>query len=59
MDGNLKGTIIKKGAKIGMGACIGAGLIIGENAIIGMGAVVLHDILDGEVWAGNPAKIIR
>ena len=59
LDGNLKGTIIKKGAKIGMGAMIQGGITIGENAIIGMGSVVLHDVLDGEVFAGNPAKFIR
>ena len=59
MDSNLKGTIIKKGAKIGMGALIGAGLTIGEKSIIGMGAVVLHDTFEGEVWAGNPAKLIQ
>jgi acetyltransferase-like isoleucine patch superfamily enzyme len=59
MDSNLKGTTIKKGAKIGMGALIQAGITIGENAKIGMGAVVLHDVFDCEVWAGNPAKLIK
>ena len=59
MDGKLKGTIIKKGTKIGMGALIGAGITIAENTIIGMGAVVLHDTFDGEVWAGNPARLIK
>ena len=46
MDGNLKGTIIKKGAKIGMGVLIGAGLVIGERAIIGMGSILLKDVPD-------------
>jgi carbonic anhydrase/acetyltransferase-like protein (isoleucine patch superfamily) len=55
MDGNLKGTIIKKGAKIGMGALIGAGIIIGRNAIIGAGSVVTKNIPAGETWVGSPA----
>jgi UDP-2-acetamido-3-amino-2,3-dideoxy-glucuronate N-acetyltransferase len=59
MDNNMKGTVIKNGVRIGMGALIGAGLTIGENSIIGMGAVVIHDIFDGEVWAGNPARLIK
>lgn len=44
MDGNFKGTLVKRGTKIGMGVLIGAGLIIGENAVIGMGSVVLKDV---------------
>jgi acetyltransferase-like isoleucine patch superfamily enzyme len=59
MDGNLKGTTIGDGTKIGMGTMIGAGLKIGKNVIIGQGSVVLYDIDDDEVFAGNPAKIIR
>jgi acetyltransferase-like isoleucine patch superfamily enzyme len=59
MDNNLKGTVIGSGTKIGMGSIIGAGLKIGKNVIIGMGSVVLYDIEDNEVFAGNPAKLIR
>jgi len=59
MDGNLKGTIIKKGAKIGMGALIGAGIVIGEKAIIGMGSVVVDNVPAHCLVVGNPAhKII-
>lgn len=52
-------TIVRKGARIGANATIRAGIEIGENSIIGCGSVVLHDIPEGEVWAGNPAKKIR
>jgi len=54
-----KETLIKKGAKIGAGALIKAGVTIGQNAIVGMGSVVLHNIPDGETWAGNPARRIK
>lgn len=35
------------------------GISIGNNVIIGAGAVVIKDIPDNVVVAGNPAKIIR
>ena len=55
---------IKDFAYIGTGAQIKQGqpgrpLTIGRGAIVGMGAVVLSDVPDGAVVAGNPARIIR
>ena len=32
---------------------------IGNNCIIGAGSVVTKDIPDNEIWAGNPAKLIK
>lgn len=32
---------------------------IGKNAFIGMGSVVMRNVPEGEVWAGNPAKSIQ
>jgi len=52
-------TLVKAGAKIGANSTIRAGVIIGYNSIVGCGSVVLHDIPDDEVWAGNPCKFIR
>ena len=51
-------------AYIGTGAVLRQGehnnkLRIGRGAIVGMGAVVLKDVGDGEVVAGNPARVIR
>lgn len=51
-------------AYIGTGAMLKQGghdkpLEIGRGAVVGMGAVVLKDVPDGAVVAGNPAKIIR
>ena len=52
LDGNLKGTLIKRGAKIGMGALINGGLIIGKHSIVGMGAVVLKDVPENTTVVG-------
>ena len=52
-------TIIKKGASIGANSTIVCGHIIGENAMIGAGSVVTHDVPDGELWYGNPARCIH
>lgn len=55
----LKGPLIKKGAKIGANSTILPGVVIGENALIGAGSVVVHDVPDGAVVVGNPARIIK
>jgi acetyltransferase-like isoleucine patch superfamily enzyme len=55
----LQGPRIKRGAKIGANATILPGVIIGEHALIGAGAVVVKDVPDRVVVAGNPARIIR
>lgn len=55
----------KRGASIGDFARIGAnttllpGVKIGKNVLIGAGSVVVHDIPDNMVAAGNPAKVIK
>jgi acetyltransferase-like isoleucine patch superfamily enzyme len=56
---NLKGVLIKKGAKIGANSTILPGVIIGSNALVGAGSVVAHDVPDGAVVVGNPAKVIK
>ena len=44
---------------IGMNTLIVNSVKIGDNAVIGAGSVVLKNIGDNEIWAGNPAKLIR
>ncbi len=56
---SLKGPIIKRGAKIGANATILPGVTIGQNALVGAGSVVVKDVPDGGVVAGNPARIIK
>lgn len=54
----LQGPHLKRGAKIGANATILPGRVVGENALVGAGSVVVHDVPDGAVVAGNPARII-
>lgn len=58
-DWKLSKTVIKKGASIGANATILCGVTIGEKAMIGAGSVVTKDVLDGELWVGNPAHFVR
>lgn len=51
----LKGPIIKKGAKIGANSTILPGITIGERAVVGAGAVVTKDVGNEEVVIGIPA----
>jgi acetyltransferase-like isoleucine patch superfamily enzyme len=48
-------TTIKKGASIGANSTIIGGISIGQYAMIGAGSVVTKDILNNELWYGNPA----
>ncbi len=52
-------TLIKKGASIGSNATILCGITIGENAIVGAGSVVVKDVPDNAIVAGNPARVLR
>lgn len=56
----LAGTVeLKDHAYIAPGAQIRDHVTIGKAAMAGQGAVVLHDIPDGETWAGVPARKLR
>lgn len=50
---------LKKGSVIGAGAIILSGLTIGANSFVGAGSVVLTNVLQNSLFAGNPAKFIR
>lgn len=56
------GTVICGNVNIGLGAFIGAnvtilpGLSIGKWATVGAGSVVVKDVEEGSIIAGNPAK---
>jgi len=58
-DWHLVETYVKKGASIGSNATILCGITIGENALIGAGAVVVKDVPNNAIVAGNPARVIK
>lgn len=52
-------TTIGNDVWIGANCLIRGGVTIGDGAVVGMGSVVTKDIGPYEIWAGNPAKLIR
>ncbi len=55
----MRRTYIGNDVWIGENAIIKAGVTISDGAVIGAGSVVTHDVGPYEIWAGNPARIIR
>lgn len=55
----FKRTKIGNDVWIGNRVMIKAGITIGDGAVIGMGSVVTRDIGPYEIWAGNPARLLR
>jgi sugar O-acyltransferase (sialic acid O-acetyltransferase NeuD family) len=53
------GAVLETGAYVGAGALIREGVTVGAWSLVGMGSVVLRDIPPGQIWAGNPARLLR
>lgn len=53
------GARVKRGARIGANTTILPGVTIGIEALVGAGSVVVSDVPDKAVVAGNPAKVLR
>lgn len=54
----LVGPYVKRGARIGGGATLYPGIVVGCDAVVAAGSVVMRDVPDRKVVAGNPAKVI-
>lgn len=54
-----KRPVIGNNVSLGCNTCIIGGVRVGNNVTIGAGSVVVKDIPDNCIVAGNPAKIIR
>lgn len=52
-------VVIKNNTFIGCNTVICKPVTIGDHCVIGASSVVTHDIPSWEIWAGNPAKLIR
>ncbi|HPR18433.1 MAG TPA: hypothetical protein PLD62_09325 [Candidatus Cloacimonadota bacterium] len=50
---------IRSGVHLGLHCCVRENLQIGRNSTLGMGSVLLQDMGENEIWAGNPAGFIR
>ncbi len=50
---------IGHGSWIGVGAAILPGVTIGENCVVGANSVVTHDVADGKIVGGAPARPLR
>ena len=51
--------VIGNNVSVGCNVCIIGGIRIGNNVTIGAGSVVVNDVPDNCIIAGNPAEIIR
>ena len=56
--GELRETLVKRGATLGANSTILCGITIGKYAFIGAGTVVLRDVPDYALMAGNPGRQI-
>ncbi len=52
------GPHVKRGARIGGGAILFPEITIGFDAVVAAGSVVMRDVPDQKIVAGNPAKVI-
>jgi maltose O-acetyltransferase len=67
IDAAVRNTLLEFGKPVsieddvwvGGNVVINPGVKIGSNVVVGSGSVVVKDIPDGVVAAGNPAKVIR
>jgi UDP-N-acetylglucosamine acyltransferase len=51
-------AVLEDGVRAGIGVMVRPFIRVGKGARLGAGAVVVKDVPAGEVWAGNPAKLL-
>jgi acetyltransferase-like isoleucine patch superfamily enzyme len=55
----LRGVRVRRNAKLGANSTVLPGVVIGMDALIGAGSVVVKDVDEGMIVAGNPACPLR
>lgn len=58
-DRCVQGALVRRGASIGGNSTILPGVVIGARSLVAAGSVVVHDVPEGVVVVGNPARVIR
>lgn len=58
-DWEVVPTVVKRGASIGSNATLICGITVGAGSIVGAGSMVINDVPDETIVAGNPARIVR
>ena len=58
-DWTLSPNFVRRQSSLGSGVVVMGGVTIGAGALVGAGAVVTHDVADGAVVAGVPARVLR
>lgn len=53
------GIVVGDHAWLGVGVIVLSGVRIGNGAVIGAGSVVTHDVPDGAIAVGVPARVVR
>lgn len=57
-----EGVSVGSNVVIGAGAVIlfrsGVSTVLGDGSIVGANAVLTHSVGSGEIWAGNPARLV-
>lgn len=56
---NGKAPVLEDNVTVYANAVIVGNVHIGSNSVIGAGSVVLSDVPENEIWAGNPARFIK
>jgi acetyltransferase-like isoleucine patch superfamily enzyme len=51
--------VVEEDAWLGVGVTVLSGVRIGRGAVVGAGSVVAHDIPDGAVAVGAPARVVK
>jgi acetyltransferase-like isoleucine patch superfamily enzyme len=52
-------VVIEDNVWLGEGVLVGKAVRIGKNSIVGAGSIVLRDVPDNCIAAGNPARVVR